>query len=140
MRLQTSPLGTSGDQILEAFCFSTDAVGDAVYVTGNKVGDLYQVTKVDIDDITTMPAIGIVIEKPTPTATTCTIQLGGVIRDVYTGLTPQKPLFIGTDSRLTHAVTGYPTSGRRAQQMMGQALATTELFLQVKSPIILVPH
>jgi hypothetical protein len=138
MRLQTAPLSSSGDQLLEAFCFAADAVGHAVYLTGNKVGDKYQITRVDIDDITTMPSIGIILEKLS--ATTCIVQTGGIIRDIYTGLTPQKPLFVGANSMLTHVAPAYPTAGRRAQQMMGQALATTELFLHVKSPIILVPH
>lgn len=138
MRLQTAPLSSSGDQLLEAFCFASDVVGRAVYIMGNKVGDKYQVTTVDIDNIITVPAIGIILEKLT--STTCIVQTGGIIRDIYTGLTPQKPLFIGTDGMLTHTVASYPLTGRRAHQMMGQALATTELFLHVKSPIILVPH
>lgn len=138
MKLHAAPAGATGDTLLPAFCFATDAVGDVVYIMGNKVGDRYQVTKVDIDDITTMPAIGIIVSKDS--STECRIQINGIVRGVYTGLTAQKPLFIGTDSRLTHTVTSYPTAGRRAQQMMGQALTSDELFLHVKSPIILVPH
>jgi hypothetical protein len=137
MRLQTAPTSPTAQTLFLAFCFSTDAVGDAVYIMGDRVGERYQVTKVDIDNITHVPAIGVIIFKTS--STECVVQTQGILQGVYTGLTPQKPLFIGTDSRLTEIVTPHkPTPGRRALQIMGQGIASTELLLDVKSPIILV--
>jgi hypothetical protein len=136
MRLQALPTNNADQQLFAAYCYSTDAVGDVVYIMGNKVGDRYQVTKVDIDDILTVPAVGIITRKTAPTD--CEVQIGGILRGLYSGLTPQKVLFIGLDSRLTHITTPHPGSGRRALQIMGQALSTSELFLSAQSPIILV--
>ena len=137
MKLQTSPLTAGGDQFLEAFCFSTDAVGDVVYVMGNKVGTRYQVTKVNINNITHIPAIGVIFAKPS--ATTCLVQTAGVLRSVYTGRTPQKPQFISLTSTLQETPPVAPTSGRRAVQIIALALSTEDLLIHVKSPIILVP-
>jgi hypothetical protein len=135
MRLQASPT-SAADQYLAAYCYATDAVGDVVYVMGNKVGEKYQVTKVDIDDIATMPSVGVIIEKPD--ASECVVQVAGVIRGVYTGLTPHKMMFVGTDSRLTETPTPRkPTSGERAHQNMGYVLSNSELLLRVQQPIIL---
>lgn len=137
MRLQATAVGGATQQVIPAFCFSTDAVGDVVYIMGNKVGSHYQVSRVDIDDITHMPAIGVLIKKDD--ASTCYVQTGGIVRDLYTGLTPNKPLFVGTNGRLTETVPGHkPSSGRRAIQVIAQALSSSELLLTVKSPILLV--
>lgn len=137
MRLQTTPIGAITRSVFEAFCFSTDTVGDVVYIMGDKVGDKYQVTKVDIDNITTMPAIGIITRKIT--AGECEVQTGGLVQTIYTGLVPNKVLFVGTDSRLTINVPSHkPTPGRRAVQVMGQVLSSSDFFLHVRSPIILV--
>ena len=136
MRLQTTPIGSAAVQtLLKALCTITDAVGDAIRISGNKIGDRYQVTRVDIDALPTLPAIGIIIQKTSDTE--CLIQVAGIVSGVYTGLTPHQTLFIGTDGRLTHTVTPHPGTGQRAHQIMGVALATTELLLDVKSPIIL---
>lgn len=136
MRLQTTPIGSTASQpIYKALCETTDAVGDVIRITGDKVGDRYQVTRVDIDTLPTLPAIGIIIQKTAPTE--CLIQTAGVVSNIYTGLTPHLTLFVGTDGRLTHTVTPHPSTGQRAHQIMGVALGTTDLLLDVKSPIIL---
>ena len=135
MRLHAHSVGDAALP-LQAYCYSTDAVGDAVYIMGDKVGARYQVTKVNIDVLTTIPSIGIITLKIS--ATECVVQTGGIVHDVYTGLTPQAPLFIGTDSRLTEVRTpNKPTAGRRALQIIGQALSSTDLLLTIRSPIIL---
>lgn len=136
MRLQAVPSNSTAQQFLAASCYATDAVGDAVYIAGVKVGDRYTVTKTDIDNILTVPVIGVITRKTTNTL--CEVQTAGIVRGVYTGLTPQKVLFVGTDSRLTHNTTPRPSSGRRALQIVGQALSTSELFLNIRSPILLV--
>lgn len=136
MRLQTSPLSAGGDQFLEAFCFSTDAVGDAVYIMGDKVGGRHQVTKTDINDVTHAPAIGLIIFKET--STTCVVQVGGVLNGVYTGLTPQAPQFVGLDSKLHETPPAAPTTGRRSIQMLAQAISSEDLLISARSPIIRV--
>lgn len=135
MKLHAAPAGASNNSYLPAFCFSTDVVGDVVYIMGAKVGLRYQVTRVDIDDISTVPAIGILIAKDS--ATTCIVQIGGLLSDVYTSLTPHKPLFIGLTGRLDETPPD-PVAGRRAVQMIAQALSSADVLIHVKSPIIRV--
>lgn len=135
MRLQTPPLALT-DQYILAYCLPTDAVGDVVYITGDKIGERYQTTKIDIDDISTVPGIGIIVQKTA--ATECVVQVSGILRDVYVGLTPNKPLFAGLDARLTETPPSAPGSGRRAIQIIGQAIASSDLLIQPKPPIIRV--
>jgi hypothetical protein len=135
MRLQTTPIGSATRSILEANCLATDTVGDAVRITGDTVSGKYQVTKVNIDVIPTMPAIGIIIRKTSTTA--CEVQVSGVVRDVYTGLTFHKRLFIDTTGKLIEGPPARPTTGFRAVQVMGVVLDATALLLDVESPIIL---
>jgi hypothetical protein len=88
--------GTSPDS---AVTFSTSCTSDVV------VGDCVRLTaagaarKTDIRDYALMPAVGCVLSKPT--STTCVVQGGGLIYDVYTGLTPGRTYFLGADSRPT---------------------------------------
>jgi hypothetical protein len=135
MRLQASSNQGAATQGLAAFCLATDAVGDTVYIADAKVGDFYQVAKADIDDLAKMPGFGIIIHKST--STQCIVQTSGIVRNVYTGLTPGKPLFIGTDGRLTETVTTHNPTGPRVLQVMGLALGASDLLLNVESPIIL---
>lgn len=137
MRLQTTPIGSATRSILEANCQATDAVGNAVRITGDIVGDKYQVTKVNIDSIPTMPAIGIIIDKPSPTSTSCIVQVSGVVRNIYTGMTYHKRLFIDTNGKLIEGPPARPTTGFRAAQVMGVVLDADALLLNVESPIIL---
>jgi hypothetical protein len=123
-------------QKIQATCQATDTVGDAVYVSGNKVAGRYPVTKVDVDDIGKMPAVGVIVEKYA--ATECAVQIGGVVADIYTGLTPNAVLFIGTDSRLTETRPARPGSGSRLLQTIAQALSTTEFQLRSQDPTVLV--
>jgi hypothetical protein len=136
MRLQASSNQGTASQGVPAFCLVTDAVKDVVHISGPKIGEYYQVTKVDIDDLGTMPGFGIIIRKLSDTI--CIVQTSGVVSSVYAGLTPSKPLFVGTDARLTDVVTPHkPTPGSRVLQIMGLALSASDLLLNVESPIIL---
>lgn len=135
MRLQTSP-SADGSQFFEAFCFSTDSVGDAVYIMGDKVGDRYQVTKVDIDDLNTMPAVGVITAKLS--SSICVVQHSAIWFDAYTGLPPNAPLFINTTGQLQMTPPAEPTVGRRFLQMMAQAVSSKDVLISVRSPIILV--
>jgi len=135
MRLQASPNQGAAQQFVAALCLATDAEGDVVRIRGNVVGDRYQVTKVNIDSIPTLPGIGIIIQKTT--STECVVQTYGIVRDVYTGLTFHKRLFVGTTGRLIEGPPPRPTGGFRGVQAMGVVLSATELLLDVESPIIL---
>jgi len=119
-----------------AYCFNTDAVGDVVYIMGPKVGQLYQVTGADIDDISKMPAIGVLTQKSA--ATECLVQTSGLLVGLFSGLTPGRPLFIGTDSRPTHTVPA-PLVGRRWQQGIGTALSATDILINIVIPIGIRP-
>ena len=119
-----------------AYCFSTDAVGDLVFIMGAKVGSRYQVTKIDVDDASKIPAVGILISKSSPTE--CEVQTGGVLKGVYSGLTPGKALFAGTDARPSHTYTR-PTTGKRWVQMIATALSAADIVIEIQRPVGVLP-
>jgi len=106
---------------LSATCQATDAVGHCVYFDGDIASDLYSVTKADPAVPTKMPAIGVIIEKPT--ATTCVVQTGGRLPGIVTGFTAGDIAYVGTDGFLTQTPPGtYP-------QVMGVASDDEEILL-----------
>ena len=121
---------------IPAFCFSTDAVGDFVYIMGNKVGVNYQVTKVDIDTTSKMPAVGVIISKSSPTD--CVVQVAGVVRGLYSGLVYNKRQFIGSDSRPATAFVR-PLSNFRLVQVLGIAISSDEILLRFETPTVILP-
>lgn len=137
MRLQavTTARRTQPNE-LRAYCFNVDIVGDIVYIMGPKVGDLYQVTKTDIDDPAKMPAVGIIIGKVN--ATECVVQTGGIIRGIYGALTPGVRLFVGSDSRPKYTYTR-PSSGLRMVQRIGTAISVTDIIVLPEDPVIIYP-
>lgn len=103
---------------VSAACDVADAVGDCVYVLGDRVGGLYQVRKADPLNAAKMPAVGIITVKHT--TTTCEVAISGLVEGTYAGLTAwSQPLYVGADGRLTPN-TPYPTAG---QTMRVQRLA-----------------
>jgi len=127
--------GTAREQF-QANCQAADAIGDAVYVSGDMVGGLLQVTKADVDNSAKMPAVGLIVDKLGPTD--CLIQLGGEVAGVYSGLIPNLSLFVGTDGRLTHTRPARPGAGSRYVQILARALATDVLYLFLESPKVLI--
>jgi hypothetical protein len=119
-------IGTDGlSETLPSDCLATDAVGDAVYVTGTKVASRTQVTKVNITSSSSMPAIGVILSKST--ATECDVQWVGEVAGVYAGLTPGKPYFVDVDATPTSTP---PTPGAdHYVQKLGVATATDVLLL-----------
>lgn len=81
---QVRRLGTPGVQetdsayaegrYFEANCLAGDLLNQFVRVVGNTLG-VPDVTKVDPSDASKMPALGIIVQKPT--ATTCLVQVTG---------------------------------------------------------------
>jgi len=112
-----------------ADCPAGIEVGHVVYFTGDPVGGIYQVDKVDVALLATMPGKALVVSKIT--STRCTIQLDGVA--ALTGLVTDTLYFIGFDSKLS-ATPPQPTGANRAwTQEVGWAISPTQLFIRWSS-------
>ena len=127
---------TSGSTTtIEATCLASDEISACVIITAAKVGALYQVKVVDIDN-DNEPGVGVIINKST--STRCTVQLSGIwaddtfVRD-YTGaaLVPGQQYFIHpTAGRLALASqVSAPLTGARYLQSMGVALSDREFLV-----------
>lgn len=109
-----------------AACLASDSVGDFIRITGNKVAGVYQVSKVDILNATTMPCIGIITSKSA--STSCFVQTFGIIAAV--GLVAGTRYWVGSDSQIAAV---HPTPGPGeivVAQVVGVALDSTELLLR----------
>ena len=99
----TGNFDATSDPLEEAFtfvgdCSAGEAVGDCVYVSGAEVLGVIQVRKVDVTDPAKMPAIGIILDKPT--ATTCTVAYsGGVTIGILPPFLPGRMYFVGHSSK-----------------------------------------
>lgn len=83
---------------IRALCQTTDDIGNCVHIAGTVAGGLHQVTTCDPTDFSKMPAIGVIVEKETPTL--CTVLLIGELQGVYTGLTLKRVVFVGLDGKI----------------------------------------
>jgi hypothetical protein len=125
---------------LEALCTAAENIGDAVYINADKVGDKYQVRKVDVDDVAdTKKAIGIGILTDKESATECTVRLFGALTGVYGGLQPGARLFVGTDSRPNTTPPAYPGGGKRILQKIGYVLASDTIMVSPEEPTRIIP-
>lgn len=127
MALIARPLTTPAR--VPANCLITDSVNDLVGISGPTVMGVYQVEKANVGALAEMPAIGVIIDKPT--ATTCIVQLFGEVKGIYTSLVPGAVYFVGTNSKPS-AVPPTPTlmKPRVYLQPIGVALDTNVLMLQ----------
>lgn len=121
-----------GTSYAEAECAALDEVGDVVYISGDEVGGLLQVAKINIDVSPAQHSIGVIVLKMT--STRCFVQLGGELRGVYSGLTPGRRLFVDECSRLSHVVPNSPSVGVRLLQAMGTALTSNAVLLEIQDP------
>ena len=125
---------------LLANCDAADEVGDAVYINADKIGDRYQVHRVDVDDVVEpYKAIGMGIIREKTTDTECSVRISGVLEGVYTGLTPGKRLFVGINSRPNHTPPTRPTSGKRILQKVGYAIASDTILVVPEEPTRIIP-
>ena len=111
-----------------ADCLATDAVGDIVRIRAAKVGNRFQVEKVDIANPVSPPAVAIVKKKYS--ATDCIVHFHGPLKNTYTGLVPGRAYYVGSDSR--PAISGdanYPLSGVDFFQQMGVSTSDDELLV-----------
>lgn len=117
--------GGSGRTVLATACQTTDQIGDLVIPT---TGTGRTVKKVNSTDELQMPAIGVIVEKPT--ATTATVQTAGPVEGVYAGLTPGRRYYVGSTGRpALDATSGLATGTLFFIQAVGVALDDTTLLL-----------
>lgn len=111
-----------------ADCLASDVVGDVVRIRAAKVGNRFQVEKVDISTVGSPPGVAVVVKKYT--ATDCIVHFNGPLRSVYAGLAPGVSYLVGTDSQ--PAAVGdinYPAAGSDYFQQMGVATSDGELLV-----------
>lgn len=115
-----------------ADCTAAEAVGDPVYISSAAVGDRWQVRTTDYTDFNKMPAVGVIIDKPT--ATTCVVQVGGEV-SIYTGLTVGRKVFVSI-SGIEQPPVSRPLSGVKYVQSLGVATGTTTVAMNVGSSMV----
>jgi hypothetical protein len=121
---------------IEAFCFSIDQIGRFVYILGDKVGGIYQVATVDITSPLKMPAVGVIISKPS--ATECIVQMSGLVVGLYNSLTPGSLIMPDTNGAPSHSV-AYPSTGLRILQVVGLAVSSEDFRFMDGTPTKLRP-
>ena len=119
------------ENIFLADCLSTDGEGRMVYITGPDVAGRFQVATVDPTDFGKMPAVAMIIQKPSPNAIECWIQFRGLVGSVYSGLTPGELLFVDDTGGLSD-VPPEPTVGNpyKFMQSVGVALSANDIELR----------
>jgi len=101
-------------------------VGDIVYPSGNLAAD-----KADNSSSATVPAVAMVVKKPT--ATTATLLFMGRV-DGLAGLTAGDELFLGTGGSIVNA-SGLPSAVGSYIQKIGDALSTTSMVFKPQLPV-----
>jgi len=131
-QLDTSADGADEDRFargryLTADCLATDEVGHFVYITGDEVAtNVFQVTRVDVEDSSTMPALGVILEKSTPTR--CIVMTWGIVPG--TGLTAGARYWVGADAKISAAHPPRVPGELVVAQVAGIALSTTKLLIR----------
>lgn len=103
-------------------CLAGDAIGNAVYITGDSVNGVFQVASCDPTNRNKMPAVGIIISKPS--STKAEICFSGLVYASWTTFTPQTVYFVGTLGVLATST----TFGNMVQPI---AVAISNSFLKV---------
>ena len=120
-------------ELIQADCLATDLVKHVVRITADDVGGVFQVSRLLIGATPIHLAVGVIVSKASPTR--CTVQVGGQLAGLYTGLTPGKTLFVGEDSMLTHSVPTHPVTGVKSVYHAALALASDVLLLSFQQPV-----
>lgn len=116
--------------VYDVECASTVLVGDCVAINSGATAQL-----ATIATLHQTPAIGVVISKSS--ATQCRVQFSGYVTGIYSGLSPGKVYFVGTDGRPSPSP---PTStGVWSIQKIGIALSAN-VFLALPSLDIMKRH
>lgn len=114
-------------QRFRANCLAGDVLGNAVYVTGPAVGDVYQVATADPRDAAKMPALGVIVEKTSPTE--CFVQSLGELKGSYTGLSPGRLVMVEIGGTLGQTFPTALPGGTARVQYLGTALSHDAVFL-----------
>jgi hypothetical protein len=111
--------------VFSAVCPQTAVVGDLVRpVPGTET----TVDLVDITDLTKMPAVGCITQKPTPT--TAVVRTSGIVTGVFSNLQPGKRYFVGRNSRIALPLTIVPAVGEvLLHQPIGLAIDYTIMLM-----------
>ncbi len=127
------PVGAEKYMVSE--CSAAEAVGDAVYVAGT-VGGRPSARKVDRTDPTKMPARGVIVKK---TGMLCIVQVAGVVEaGIFSGLTPNKDLFVAADGTLTETPPSQPVSGQVYRQIVAFAVSSSSIRVQTDAPPLIL--
>ena len=115
--------GGAAVQTFNAECLSSDAVGKWVYIADEKQAGVYQVETVNPNNAIKVPAVGIIVSKPT--TTTCVVQFAGLLEGIVTGLVPRQLIYVAADGSSTQS----PPSVSY-QQIVGAATDTDEILVR----------
>lgn len=129
------PILLKNQSVIRAKCLSSDSVGDAVSISGDKVAGLYQVTKTDIDNIVPSLSFAIGVISSKITTTTCIVVISGVLPNIYIDLDMGSPVFVGVDGALTTTRPTKPLSGSRIIQLMGSTISSTDVIISPMAPV-----
>lgn len=115
------PKSRPNPDVFRGLCTAAEQPGDAVYVSGPRVGSYYPVRRADCQDPDKMPAAGLVLRKLS--ATECWVQVGGDVRGVFTGLEQNKTYKVGVNGTIQRtAPTPGGAHGLAYVQFLGLAL------------------
>jgi len=121
-------LAQNGSDFLRGECTAAEAVGDPVYISGDRTGDVYPVRKADADDEDKMPAVGIIIQKLT--ATDCVVQMQGPVYGIFSGLDSKIPYKVGNGGGLSRTAPVPGVNGYAYIQFMGKPLSDDVFFVR----------
>lgn len=126
MRQRNQPQGVR--KYYRAECSLNEQVGDLVYISADMVGTKLTVRTCDSTDRDKMPAWGMVVQKASDT--NCVVQRYGIVKDLYTGLTPGEFYWVDSDGELGDYVRpGFA-------QIVGQAISTDTFFLWIEQGMV----
>lgn len=108
-------------------CTTSEAVNDAVYVTGTDA-----VARANAASIVTLPAIGLILSKPTTTS--AIVQLSGVFAG-FMGLTPGATYFLSATTPGAVTTTAPSTTGTFVQRI-GVAEDANTILLDVDPTLV----
>jgi hypothetical protein len=126
--------GFTGKDIRPADCTVDEDVGDFVHISGNPIDNKEQVRKANPESISGMPAVGVIIFKPS--TVTCLVQWFGETPDIFTGLVAGQRYFVGVDARAVD-LPPRDAAGRLAQ-IMGVATTPTRFYVQPNSQLTML--
>jgi hypothetical protein len=112
--------------VRSADCTAGEAIGDFVYVSAAPVAGQDQVRVADPTDAAKVPAIGVIISKPT--STTCRVQWGGISPALFSGLNAGSVCFLDRDASPTETPPS-PSGDNVYVQALGISFAADRVLI-----------